>query len=120
MCVNFRDLNKSSVKENYPLPNMEFLLQKVTGSSCMSMLDGFSGYNQVLAVEEDGPKMTFITPLEKYAYAWMPFGLKNVGATFQRAMDHTFRGLIIKLMEDYQYYLMIHSKTISEHIHHLR
>jgi hypothetical protein len=41
MCVDFRDLNKSSVKDNYPLPNMEFLLQQVTGSACMSMLDGF-------------------------------------------------------------------------------
>jgi hypothetical protein len=43
MCVDFRDLNKSSVKDNYPFPNMEFLLQQVTGSACMSMLDGFSG-----------------------------------------------------------------------------
>jgi hypothetical protein len=108
MCVDFRDLNKSSVKDNYPLPNMEFLLQQVTGSACMSMLDGFSGYNQVLVVEEDREKTTFITPWETYAYARMPFGLKNAGATFQRAMDHAFEGLIGKFMVDYQDDLTVH------------
>jgi hypothetical protein len=51
LCVHFRDLNKASIKDNYPLPNMEFLLQQVTGSACMSMLDGFSRYNQILVAE---------------------------------------------------------------------
>lgn len=50
----------------------------------------------------------------------MPFGLKNVGATFQRAMDHAFSGLIVKFMENYQYDLIVHSKTRVDHIHHLR
>jgi hypothetical protein len=99
---------------------MEFLLQQVTGFACMSMLDGFSGYNQVLVAEEDMPKMTFITPWEMYVYAQMPFGLKNVGATFQRDMDHTFEGLIGIFMVDYQDDLMVHSKERKEHIHHLR
>ena len=92
MC-GFRDLSKSSVKDNYPFPNMEFLLQQVMGSACMSMLDDFFGYNQFLVVEEDR-ETTFITPWETYAYAWMPFGLKNAVATFQRDMDHAFEGLI--------------------------
>jgi len=82
MCVDFRDLNKLSVKYNYPLPNMKFLLQQVTGSACISTLDGLFGYNQFLVVEDDMPKTTFITPWETYVYARMPFGLKNVGATF--------------------------------------
>jgi hypothetical protein len=120
MCVDFRDLNKTSVKENYILPNMEFLLQQATGSSCISMLDGFSGYNQVLVAKEDMPKMTFITPWEAYSYAQIPFSLKNVGATFQRDMDHTFKGLIGRFMEYYQDDLMIHSKERKKHIHHLR
>jgi hypothetical protein len=64
MCLGFMDLNKSSVKDNYPLPHMEFLLQQVMGLACMSMLDGFYGYNQVLVVEEDRAKTTFITPWE--------------------------------------------------------
>jgi len=75
MCVDFRDLNKSSVKDTYPFPNMEFLLQQVPRSACMSMLDGFFDYNQVLVAEEDREKKTFITPWEAYAYARMPFGL---------------------------------------------
>jgi hypothetical protein len=78
MCVDFRDLNKESIKDNFPFPNMEFLLQQVTRSDCMSMLDGFSGYNQVLVVEEDMEKTTFITPWETYSYDRMPFVLKNV------------------------------------------
>jgi hypothetical protein len=53
MCVDFRDLNKASIKDNYHLPNMDFLLQRVTRSACMSILDGFFGYNQVLVFQED-------------------------------------------------------------------
>jgi hypothetical protein len=120
MCVDFKDIKKESIKDNFPLPNMEFLLQKVTRSTCMSILDGFSGYNQFLVAEEDIAKTTFITPWETYAYAKMPFGLKNVGATFQRSMDHVFSGLIGKFMEDYQYDLTVHSNKREDHIHHLR
>jgi hypothetical protein len=119
MCVDFKDLNKESIKDNFPLPNMDFLLQQVTISSSMSMLDGFSRYNQVLVVEEDREKTTFITTWETYAYARMPFGLKNVGATFQRAMDHVFNELIGKFMENYKDDLMVHSKKREDHIHHL-
>jgi len=108
MCVDFKDLNKSSVKDNYHLPNMEFLLQQVTGSTCMSMLDGFSRYNQVLVVEEDRAKTTFITPWETNAYARMSFGLCNAENTLERAMDHSFNGLIGKFMVDYQDDLTVH------------
>ena len=53
ICIDFQNLNISCIKDNYPLPNMETLLQRVMGSSMMSMLDGFSGYNQVLFKKED-------------------------------------------------------------------
>jgi hypothetical protein len=62
LCVDFRNLNQLSLKDNYPLPNMEHLLQRVTGAGMMSMLDGFSGYNQVLLKREDQLKTTFTTP----------------------------------------------------------
>jgi hypothetical protein len=120
MCVDFIDIKKSSIKDNFPFPNMKFHLQQVTGSACMSILDGFSGYNQVLVVEEDREKKTFMTPWETFAYARMPFGLKDVEATFQRAKDHAFNGLIGKFMVDYQYYLKVHSNKREDHIHHLR
>jgi hypothetical protein len=108
MCVDFRDLNKASVKDNYHLPKVDFLIQQVTRSTCMSMLDVFSGYNLVLAAEEDREKTTFITPCETYVYASMPFGLKNARDTFQRAMDHAYNGFIEKFMADYQDELKMH------------
>jgi len=59
LCVDFRNLNKVSLKNNYPLPNMDHILQKVVGSQKMSMLDGFSGYNQIVVHPDDQEKMTF-------------------------------------------------------------
>jgi hypothetical protein len=120
MCVDFRDLQNSSTKDNFPFPNMKFLLQQVTGLTYMSILDGLSGYNQVLVVEEYRKKKTFMTPRETCAYARMPFGLKDIEATFQRVMDHVFNELIEKFMVDYQDYLKVHSNKREDHIHHLR
>jgi hypothetical protein len=56
LCVDFRNLNRSSKKDNYPLPKMEHILQRVTGASRISMIDGFSGYNQILFLPEDKEK----------------------------------------------------------------
>jgi hypothetical protein len=92
LCVDFRNLNRSSKKDNYPLPKMEHILQKVTGAARMSMVDGFSGYNQVSVFLEDREKMAFTTPRGTFMYAKMPFGLMNVGENFQCAMDITFIG----------------------------
>ena len=81
---------------------METLLQKVIGLEIMSMLDGFSGYNQVLVNKEDQHITTFTTPWGTYEYLMMPFGLLNAGATFQRAMDYAFKGIRGKFIEIYQ------------------
>jgi hypothetical protein len=89
---------------------MEILLQQVTGSTLMSMLDGFSRYNQVLVVEEDRPNNSFLHHGEHIPIFYIPFGLKNVGATFQREMDHAFNDLIGNFMDDYQDDLNFHSK----------
>jgi hypothetical protein len=102
LCVDFRNLNQLSLKDNYPLPNMEHLLQRVTSVGMMSMLDGFSGYNQVLVKKEDQLKTTFTTPSGTFMYLRMPFGLMNAGSTFQRVMDFSFRDLIGKIIEIYQ------------------
>jgi ribonuclease HI len=92
LCVDFRNLNRSSKKDNYPLPKMEHILQRVTGASRISMIDSFSGYNQISVLPEDREKTTFTTPWGTFMYAKMPFGLMNAGATFQRAMDIAFIG----------------------------
>jgi hypothetical protein len=90
LCVDFRNLNRASDKDNYLVPPMEQILQQVSGSERLSLLDGFSGYNQVLMSPPDQLKTTFRTPWGTYAYRKMYFGLINVEATFQRAMDISF------------------------------
>ena len=80
MCVDFRNLNRASLKDNYPLSKMDYALQKVTRAHRLSMVDEFSGYNQV-AVEKEDQKKTALT-----------IGLMNAGETFQRDMDIAFIG----------------------------
>ena len=101
LCVDFRNLNLACKKDNYPLPKMETLLQRVTGSGMMLLLDGFSGYNQVWVKKEDRYKTTFTTPWGTFPYIRLLFGLTNVGATSQRAMDYAFKDLIGKINEIY-------------------
>jgi len=82
LCIDFRNLNKVSLKDNYPLPKMDHILQMVVGSSRISLLYGFSRYNQVLVHPDDQDKIAFTTPWGTFMYVKMPFGLMNVGATF--------------------------------------
>ena len=90
LCVDFQNLNRVSLKDNYPLPKMDYILQKVVVSHKMSMLDGFSGYNQIMVHPYDQEKTTFTTPWDTFMYAKIPFGLMNARETFQRAMDIAF------------------------------
>lgn len=83
LCIDFQNLNKVSLKDNYPLPKMDHILQRVVGTSQMSLLDGYFGYNQILVHEKDQDKTAFTTPWGTFQYAKMPFGLKNAKATFQ-------------------------------------
>ena len=85
----------------------------------MSMMDGFSGYNQVLVKEEEQFKTAFTTPWGTYVYVRMPFGLINAGATFQRAMDVAFHEFIDKFMAVYQDDLTAYSKKAEDHCGHL-
>eukprot|EP00253_Pinus_taeda_P021433 PITA_21433 len=116
--VDFRNLNRASLKDNYPLPKMDHVLQKVIRSFRMSMLDGFSGYNQVAVDREDQKKTTFKTPWGTFMYARMPFGLMNAGATFQRAMDIDFVGdkFVVIYLDD----IIVFSKSNEEHLDHLK
>lgn len=102
LCVNFRNLNIYSLKDNYMLPNMEAMLQRVTICELLSMMDGFSSYNQVMARESEKFKTTFTTPWGTYVYMRIPFGLTNAGATFQRAMDVAFSDIINIFLVVYQ------------------
>jgi hypothetical protein len=79
LCVDFINLNRCSRKDNYPLPKMEHILQRVTCSTRMSMIDGFSGYNHISVFTEEREKKTFTTPWGTFMYANIPFGLMNAG-----------------------------------------
>jgi ribonuclease HI len=120
LCVDFRNLNRSSKKDNYPLPNMEHILQRVTGAFRISMIDGFSGYNQISVMPEDREKTTFTTPWGTFMYAKMPFGLMNAGATFQRAMDIAFIGEKDQFVVIYLDDITVFSRSDQEHCCHLR
>jgi hypothetical protein len=119
LCVDFCNLNQLSLKEKYPLSNMEHLLQRITEARMMSMLDGFFGYNQVLLKREDHLKKTFITPWGTFMYLRMSFGIMNVGATFQREMEFSFRDVTQKIIEIYQEDLTVVSKNRKDHLSHL-
>ena len=82
LCIDFRNLNWVSLKDNYPLPKMDHILQRVVGSQRMSMLDGFSGYNRIAVHPDDQEKTAFTTSWGTFMYAKMSFGLINAGATF--------------------------------------
>ena len=82
LCIDFKNLNRVSLKDNYPLPKMDHILQKVVGAHRISTLDGFSSYNQILVHPNDQEKTTFTTPWGSFMYAKIPFGLMNAGATF--------------------------------------
>eukprot|EP00253_Pinus_taeda_P006823 PITA_06823 len=119
ICIDFRNLNKASLKDNYPLPKMDLILQNIVGSQRMSMLDGFSGYNQILVHPDDQEKTTFTTPWGTFMYAKMPFGLMNAGATFQRAMDITFAEEKDKSVVVYLDDITVFSKREEYHLKHL-
>ena len=94
---------------------MEYIFQMVSSSDLFSLLDGFSGYNQVLVAEEDRLKTTFKMRWGTFAYIRIPFGLIKTGATFQRAMDIDFCGLIGRSVVLYLDNLTIFSKKREEH-----
>jgi hypothetical protein len=99
---------------------MEHVLQAVTGSGMMSMLDGFSGYNQVMVARKDKYRYDLHNPLGNLLLHCMPFGLMNVGATFQRAMDFIFSDYLFKFIVVYQDDIIVFSKNRDDHITHLR
>ena len=116
ICVDFRDLNKACPKDSFPLPIPDILLDNVVGHEMFSFIDGFSGYNQIRMSPEDEEKTAFHTPIGTFCYTVMPFGLKNAGATYQRAMQFIFADMIHEEMEDYVDDIIVKSKTRGYHL----
>ena len=82
LCVDFRNLNKGPLKDNYPLEKMDQMLQKLLGSQRMFMLNGFSSYNQVRMHPKDVMESKFTTIWGNFSYKRIPFGMINIGITF--------------------------------------
>ena len=108
------------MKDNYPLPKIEQILQKVVGAQRISMVDGFSRYNQIAMHPNDRENTTFTTPWGTFMYDKMTFGLMNAGATFQRAMDIDFVGERDKFVVIYLDDITVFSQSYDEHLKQLK
>jgi hypothetical protein len=101
MCVDYTDLNKHCPKDPFGLPWIDQAIDSTTGCDLLCFLDCYSGYHQIAIKEEDQEKTAFITPFGAYCYTTMSFGLKNVGATYQRAIQACFKRQLNKNVEAY-------------------
>ena len=90
MCVDFTDLNKACPKNSYRLPCINPLVISTVGHQLLNFMDAFSGYNQIKMDEADQEKTSFIISQVLFCYKVMPFGLKNVGGTYRRLVNHMF------------------------------
>ena len=95
MCVDHRDLKRASPKDKFPLPHIGVLVDNTTNFTLFSFMDRFLGYNQIKVALEDMEKTTFVTLWGMFYYKVMSFGLKNVGATYQRAMVALFHDMML-------------------------
>ena len=100
VCVDFKNLNKASPKDDFPLPHIDLLVDSTMSHSMLSFMDGFSGYNQILMAPEDMEKTTFITKWGTYCYRVISFGLKNAGATYQRTATTLFHDMMHRDVDD--------------------
>ena len=120
MCINVTDLNKAYPKDSFPLPRIDQLVNSTARHKLLSFMDAFSGYNQILMDEDDQEKTSFVTSQGLYYYKVMPFGLKNVGATYQRLVNHMFSHQIGKNVEVYVDDMLIKSKDEANHLDDLK
>jgi hypothetical protein len=120
--VDFRDLNRATPKDEYPMPVAETLINAAAGHKMLSFMDGNAGYNQIFMALEDIHKTAFRVPdaVGLFEYVVMTFGLKNAGATYQRAMNYMFHDLISKLVEIYIDDVVVKSASAKGHIGDLR
>jgi hypothetical protein len=122
VCIDFCNLNRATPKHEYPMPIADTLINNASGNRIISFLDGNVGYNQIFMAEEDAPKTAFIWPgfIDLFEWVVMTFGLKNAGATYQRAMNLIFHELFGNTVEVYIDDIVVKSAEFSSRIADLR
>ena len=120
MCIDYRQINKVTVKTKYPLPRIEDLFDQLRGASVFSKIDLRSGYYQLRVKEVDVPKTTFRTRYGHYEFIVMPFGLTNAPAAFMDLMNRVFRPYLDQFVVVFIDDILVYFKDAQEHEHHLR
>ena len=120
MCVDFTGLNARTVRDRFPLPRIEDLLDRLNGSKVLTSLDLFSGYHQISLPVSDRHKASFTCPQGQFSYTVLPFGLTNAVSCFQRVLTRVMQPYIGKFVEVFLDDILIHSKSPEEHAEHLR
>ena len=118
-CIDYRQLNKATVKDRYPLPRIDDTIDALHGAQYFSTLDLFSGYWQIEIDEADKHKTAFICEYGQYEFNRMPFGLTNAPATFQRLMNKILKPVLYTSALVYLDDIIVFSNTLDDHIQHL-
>ncbi|GJT91538.1 reverse transcriptase domain-containing protein [Tanacetum coccineum] len=114
MCVDFTDINKAFPKDCYPLPEIDWKIESLSGFHLKYFLDAYKGYHQIQMAEEDEDKTAFYAGEGVFCYKKIPFGLKNAGATYQRLVDKVFSHQIQRNLKAYIDDMVIKSTSEEE------
>ena len=120
MCTDYKVLNKQTIKDRYPLPRIDLLLDILGQASIFSKLDLAQGYHQIAMAKDSVEKTVFCTNLGQWEYLVMPFGLCNAPSTFQRLMNTIFKREINSFILVYLDDILIYSRSVGEHWGYLR